>query len=453
MINNKIFSIPSFLPKISSYQLSVFDIDKKIAVSRHLSNDNNEENFFLNYYSKYQTQTKTFRKELDQLLLTRKNYNEKKMKATLKKYEYLGEIAFFLSRGETRLEKIFTNDEYIEFYSNFSLYKIIVKIDNNYDIVKDMVKYIDTKINQIKKDDMKSYQRILLIEHISGLAIKCGSKEALENANFSYYLMSKKKDNSVLDFVEKFFKKYSELLTEESPVFEKLLEIDSGSGYYNNELFYCYNMQNLSEIKKHLKKIESSIFVIHDLDNKSYAFTDIESGMVSINIHKIKPVKLGFPLDKTLQNNQIEMGKNIACKFIYYLLHEINGHKKFSYKKNNNSPSPSNFFENGTIYKFANINSKENGENIIKVIQDDSKGEDGYFYELCYGKIGDFYTFQILDSLDDLSELLEEVNLWVNDLKSLREFIKYKFVVQNYGKPVYKSDKLTIKEKINDYHR
>ena len=43
---------------------------------------------FLNYYSKYHTQTKTFRKELDQLLLTRKNYNENKMKATLKKYEY-----------------------------------------------------------------------------------------------------------------------------------------------------------------------------------------------------------------------------------------------------------------------------------------------------------------------------------------------------------------------------
>ena len=48
-----------------------------------------------------------------------------------------------MSRGETRLEKIFTNDGYIDFYSSFSLYKKIVKIDNNHCVIKDMVKYID----------------------------------------------------------------------------------------------------------------------------------------------------------------------------------------------------------------------------------------------------------------------------------------------------------------------
>ena len=47
--------------------------------------------------------------------------------------------------------------------------------------------------------------------------------------------------------------------------------------------------------------------------------------------------------------------------------------------------------------------------------------------------------------------LLSEVDLWVNDFESLREYVKYKYALQSYG-VILKSEKETIKEKINDYN-
>lgn len=38
----------------------------------------------------------------------------------------------------------------------------------------------------------------------------------------------------------------------------------------------------------------------------------------------------------------------------------------------------------------------------------------------------------------------------MNDLETLKEYFKYKYALQNYGSN-FKSTKLTIKEKINDY--
>ena len=85
------------------------------------------------------------------------------------------------------------------------------------------------------------------------------------------------------------------------------------------------------------------------------------------------------------------------------------------------------------------------------MFQKEKKGEDGLFYELIYGKIVDYYVFEILDNLNDFSDLLSEVDLWVNDFESLREYVKYKYALQSYG-VIFKSEKETIKEKINDYN-
>lgn len=62
----------------------------------------------------------------------------------------------------------------------------------------------------------------------------------------------------------------------------------------------------------------------------------------------------------------------------------------------------------------------------------------------------DYYTFEIMDNVDDFSDLLREVDLWVNKLDKLREYIQYKFALQNYGSD-FKSKNSTIEEKIRDY--
>ena len=166
-------------------------------------------------------------------------------------------------------------ESYIDFYEQISLYKIVKTLRKNSDL-KDIIQYYFDKVKSIKEDNsLKIYQKILLIEFFTGLIFYCETKEELEMTNFSYYLMDQKEKDSVLDLIEKFFKDYSNKITEESPVFGKLIELDGDSGIYKNEAFYCFNMQNLEELKKHLKEIETNIFVIHDLDSESLSFTNI----------------------------------------------------------------------------------------------------------------------------------------------------------------------------------
>ena len=269
-------------------------------------------------------------------------------------------IQTYLNKSKSKLEEMLNCESYIDFYEQISLYKIVKTLRKNLDL-KDIIQYYFDKVKSIKEDNsLKIYQKILLIEFFTGLIFYCETKEELEMTNFSYYLMDQKEKDSVLDLVEKFFKDYSNKITEESPVFEKLIELDGDPGIYKNESFYCFNMQNLYELKKHLQEIETNIFVIHDLNKKHFAFTNIKSGIVSINVHNIEQYKLfNHPLDKALTKENKELGEIIASKIVYYMIHETNGHKKFSYKKNKIVVSPRKFIEKGEVYTLCERNSNE----------------------------------------------------------------------------------------------
>lgn len=80
-------------------------------------------------------------------------------------------------------------------------------------------------------------------------------------------------------------------------------------------------MQNLDELRKHLKEIETNLLVIHDIDNKNLANTDISSGIVSINVHNIGQFEsFDYPLDKKLTEDKKEIGEIISIKMIYCML-------------------------------------------------------------------------------------------------------------------------------------
>ena len=442
LIDEMFFIIPFYINELKSYQMSIYDIKKNLVVTRPLILE--EPNNFFQYFKKYYSLSCEFGEKS-------KNFkNKKKLENLLNRFQDLN-LNFFLNKNKQKLINIFDNELFVDFYANISLYKVIDKFQTN-DSIKEIIEYYLKKINEIKENkSMKIYQKILLIECFIGLCNDCKSKKEIEEADFHYYLMEEKEKNSVLDLVEQFFKEYRDKLTEESPVFGKLIELDGDSGFYQNESFYCFNMQNLDEIKKHLKEIETDIFVTHELNNKDFANTDIISGLVSVNVHNIKQYKLlDYPLNKALPDDKKEIGEIVASKIVYYLLHEINGHKKFSFKKDKYFNSPTKFIENGEIYTLCEKDSEFKGENMIRIVPKGKIGEDGYFYELIYGKINDYYTFEIMDNVDDFSDLLHEVDLWVNKLDKLQEYIKYKFALQNYGSN-FKSKKTTIEEKINDY--
>ena len=442
-INDEFLSIPSIVSKIDSYQFSIYDIKEKLVISKLLTIEND---MFYYYYGKYSSCLQEFKNYISNYANLAKTDIEK----YLQKIMYLEDLTFFLNKRKAKLEKIFDNNSYLEFYINFSLFKVVnFHIEN--DSMKEILEYYNNKINAIKEDiSLKIYQKILLIEFFSNLCCEYDSKSEIDNTNFTYYLMEKKENDSILDLIEKFFQEYRDKLNEDSPFFEKLIELDEGPGVYNDQYFYCFNMININELRNHLKEIETSIFVISNLKKKKRcAYTNINSGLININANSINKFEhLNFPLDKKLPKDKEEIGKIVATKIIYYLLHE-KSHKKYGYE-NINTKSPTKYIENGKIYSLCNWNSPLRGENNIKIVPNKSIGEDGFFYEISYGKIGDYYIFELMDFLDDFSDLLTEVDLWVNNLNSLRDYIKYKYLLQ-MNNIDFKSTKTTINDKINDY--
>jgi len=64
------------------------------------------------------------------------------------------------------------------------------------------------------------------------------NKDSFLKSDINYIIMSKKEENSILDFVEKFFQGYINNLSEDSKIFFKLLELNSGFGYHKGKIFH-----------------------------------------------------------------------------------------------------------------------------------------------------------------------------------------------------------------------
>ena len=51
------------------------------------------------------------------------------------------------------------------------------------------------------------------------------------------------------------YKEFVNNLSEDSAIFPYLLNLDGGSGFYNNELVYTFDLKNLDMIKAHLNQV------------------------------------------------------------------------------------------------------------------------------------------------------------------------------------------------------
>ena len=100
-----------------------------------------------------------------------------------------------------------------------------------YNTVKSFALYFKEKTDMIKKDvDLKLYQKIILIEQFGNI-LKNMAHDSFLKSDINYFIMNKKEENSILDLVEKFFNDYINSITEDSKIFFKLLELDSGIGF------------------------------------------------------------------------------------------------------------------------------------------------------------------------------------------------------------------------------
>ena len=414
---------------ISSYQLSIYNLSKKLVVSKKLEMPK-EINSFESIYQMYHQNFDDFKKEFVSALSDESNFI-KNFKDLESKFSHITYPDYFLNIPKNKIIEQLDNENYIDFFYNIMIFKIysehIRGYEKGYKSVSEFMKYLDEKINKIKEDkDLKIYQKVLLIDQY-GYILNKMTPDSFKKCEITYYKMEKKEEGSILDMIEKFFNAYIENLTEDSKIFFKLLELDSGFGYLNGKQCYCFDMSNINDIKKHLKDIFIDTLITYKMKNQTCAFIVRKTGAVAVNIKKIENID-NFFLEHRVEPSQIKQAKNVAVKIVVYLLHEMHGHKKYLYNKDN-IPSPYYFIKDGNIYYLDYVYSDLEGENVIKILAE-NKPDDGTYYDLSYGEIYDYYTIRIIDKTKEFGELLDDINIWINDLDTIKEYFKYKYIIE-----------------------
>ena len=452
-INNIGILLSNFTNDInaSSYQLSFYDLAKKLIVTKKLEMPQEVESME-SIYKKHSDTFKEFIVEFNNALKNEKNFTDY-FYNLINKYNSIIFPKYFLNVSRKKITKEINKEEYFDFFYNMMVLKIYIihlhHYKKGYKAVSIFVKYLNEKTQKIKNDqNLSIYQKILLINQFGYILDKMSPDNFLKS-EIDYFIISKKEENSILDLVVKFFKEYINSLNEDSDIFFKLLELNSGVGYLEGKKFYCFDMTNINEIKEHLEEIFIETLITYKANKETFAFIISKTGAVSINLYNI-PEHEKYFLEKKLEENEMAGGKNVAAKIVVFLLHELNGHKKFLYNREESIDSPFHFIENGKIYFLDYLYSESQSQNAVKILAHNNIPDDGTYYELCYGKIGDFYAVEIIDKMNGYGELLNEVNLWVNDLNSLNEYFKYKYIIDQFKITLDKCTK-NIKEKIKFY--
>ena len=451
-INDKDLLLSDFTKNIDakSYQLSVYDLKKQLIVTKALEMPKKNISFEEIYKNNYQA-FDNFIIDFNSATKDEKSFN-KEFNELSKKHMNLVHQNYFLNITKNKIENELNKKEYIDFFYNMTIFKIYSEhmkgSMKSYDTVSKFMTYLNNKVDYIKKDlNLKLYQKILLIEQF-GYILNKMTPDSFLKSDINYYIMKNKSPNSILDIVESFLNDYINNLTEDSDIFFKLLELDSGIGYLNGKKFHCFNMSNIDEIKAHLRDIFIETLITYKVNKNICAFVTTKTGSVAINVNEI-PNFDKFFLEETLETYEMVEGKNVAAKIITFLLHEIYRHKKFLFDKEKFIISPFHFIRNGEIYILEYIYSISNEKNAIKILHDKNISDDGSYYELSYGKIGDYYTIEIIDCMNEYGDLLEDINLWTNDLESFKDYFKYKYILlrNNISLPFIKN----INERIQNF--
>ena len=467
-INKGRLSLPEFIPRkdnaedeeinenFYSFEYSFYSIKKRVVLSKFVKEKYKKEKLYEDIFQEYNTKLEKFINNL--LSVKEKVDKEEPYKNYTKEIEELhkdnsiGAIPLvFLNKSKDTLKKELDKKDYIKFAYNKLIYYLFTASyaktkDTPQNLIK-LIKKINLYYQTIDKDqNLQNYQKILLIEQIESLYNRVNSFNNFLKNDFNYYVVNKSEDKSILFYVKQFFIDLKERLTENSLIFWRFVEINGEKGFYKNNEYFCYDMKNIKQIKIILQQFEPDIITTFKFDKSTCAMINKVIGIPFINVNSIQNIEKYF-LDKKLDDFEIVEGKNIAVKITNYLMHEDYGHKNFSYKMR--SESPCRFIHSNIAYKLEEARSTSKESNIIKILPDNQKSDSITFFELIYGRIGDYYTYEILDQFDKYGKLIDRVDLWVGDFTTFNKFIKYKYFFYKKNIAVAGYENLTIEKEID----
>ena len=412
----------------NSIKYTIYSLEKKYILSNFLDIEENSVNYSDNY-SEYSPLIDGIQEEIKSLI----NSETDKMSENLLKKIKIKIPKVNLNISKTKIKDKLSKEEYLNFEINSILVKLIFSFldecETDLNMLKKLYGYFSEIVNKIKNDNkLKLYQKILILNQYYTTSQKFTLLKDFINSRFNYYIISEAENNSVLSYTQKFFIDFISKLTEKHKAFDKLLELDGEIGFYKGESYFCFNMENIIEVKTHLReKLPDILTIYNNNNNENCAVVDPYIGLVTINMKSFKKFEK-IDLMKSLDASNLKEGKNYASKIITYLLHEVPGHIKFSYSNSCKNHSPSKFLNySNKICELVSENKESDDKNQITILEGNKKYDSGTFFELLYGKIGKFYVSQILDYLYDYGKLVDRVDLLLDNLALFNEYIKLHF--------------------------
>ena len=213
----------------------------------------------------------------------------------------------------------------------------------NYILPRDILdqKLFNALLKKLKKDfeEINSNSRIGMDEKLKILSARilvyrdCETLDDLNSLVMKNIFFSDKKDNSIMDKVQKFFDKFLEDLTEESKIFSYLLQLNSGVGYCKREKVYTFDISNVDMVKNHLKSIFPKSLVIFNFHNKKIsdyiAFCSTQTGGICLDENYLVDNKELKDIDYNSNDENIskEDSDEIAINIVLYTFQENLGHK------------------------------------------------------------------------------------------------------------------------------
>ena len=284
-------------------------------------------------------------------------------------------------------------------------------------------------IEKIKKIKQPIYEKMRVIFSLFSV-LSMGNQYyfnkiyGISQLNLRYLVTDEKEENSIMDKCYKFYNSFINSITEESAIFQYLLLIDGGSGFYKKENF---DLKNLNMIKSHLRQIFPKIILLCYIENGEVALTESNLGGIVINefyITKNKNIDYNSStLTEVTENEKNDIDMNLFLD----LFHEAPGHKKFALSEEGYI-SPKKIFNKNK--KFITLRHKndyvpndEDNEYILTSEYDENKGDSGHFLELCYGKYKNELIIDILRKMENKGKLINYPKLFTDDGKKLNEYV------------------------------
>ena len=303
----------------------------------------------------------------------------------------------------------------------------------------------------------KLYQKIQILTSIFFLLNKVDNEKDIEFLNISYYSFSDAKENSILSKIKAFYDKLIYLITENSCIFQNLLYINSGYGFYKSQPLYCFDMQNIKMIKEHLKELFPETLLFYNSKKPNLAFFCSPAGGIVINEYKVVYEKFHVDNINYSEPYYLDNADNISINIILTLFHEYCGHKKYhSEFKNDNDEifSPKKYInESNEIIELMPIkkfDSKAKNCDFILTSDNVKTGDSGHFLELSFGKLRHKLIFSYLLKFDDNGKLLNRVDLFCDNGETLKKYIELKNCCKTKKVSLFFDKNISIEDEIKE---